>query len=87
MVELVINDELGRIAKLSLSPNAALTLIITQHPAAFPFFCFSRCEGTGYFQILWVKSMNICKSLLAMEAFASTEEEEDFIILILGDCD
>jgi hypothetical protein len=87
MVELVINDELGTIAKLSLSPNAALTLIITQHPAAFPVFCFSRCEGTGCFQILWVKSMNICKTLLAMEAFAYIEEEEDFIILILGDCD
>lgn len=85
MVELVINDELGTIAKLSLSPNAALTLIITQHP--FAVFCFSRCEGTGCFQILWVKSMNICKSLLAMEAFASIEEEEDFNILMLGDCD
>ncbi len=87
MVELVINDEFGTIAKLSLSPNAALTLIITQHPAAFAVLCFSRYEGTGYFQILWVKSMNICRSLLAMEAFASIEEEEDFIILILGDCD
>ena len=87
MVELVINDELGTIAKLSLSPNAALTLIIMQHPAAFAVFCYSRCDGTGCFQILWVKSMNICKSLLAMEAFASIEEEEDFIILILGDCD
>jgi hypothetical protein len=33
--------------------------------------------------------MNICMSLLAMEAFASIEEDmqDDFLILILGDCD
>lgn len=55
--------------------------------ATFVAFYFSRCDGIGCFQILWVKFMNICRSLLAMEAFASIEEQDDFLILILGDCD
>jgi hypothetical protein len=83
MVELVINEELGTIAKLSLSPIAAITFIIV----TFVAFYFSRCDGIGCFQILWAKSMNMCRSLLAMEAFASIEEQDDFLILILGDCD